>query len=122
MAKFEPGHSKVGGRKPGSRNKPAGPAGVTPRVARLLNEMMPEGRLLNPLEAMMICLQWSAAEQDRTGMLAAAAAAAPYIHPRLNATTMTVRHEYQDKDDQALLIEAEALEQRISAMRRRLSN
>jgi hypothetical protein len=71
---------------------------------------------------MALCLQWAAAEEDRVGVLAAAAQLAPYLHPRLSASTLNVKHEYADKDDRELLIEAEALESRISNMRRRLSN
>jgi hypothetical protein len=44
------------------------------------------------------------------------------VHARLTAGTLQVRHEYADKDDEALLIEAEALGSRIALMRKRLAN
>jgi hypothetical protein len=120
MGKFAPGHPKFGGRQPGVGNKPKPLAAG--QIARILGELLPEDRIVNPLEAMALCLQWAAAEQDRAGVLQAATALAPYLHQRLNATTLTVKHEYAERDDQALLLEAEALELKIAGATRRLTN
>ncbi len=84
---------KTGGRRPGSRNKKAvdrdeamarayeaAMAGVTPE--RLDN--------LTPLEAMLMCMRWAIEAKDRVGILACAAAAAPYTHARLSSSDVRV--------------------------------
>ncbi len=45
---------------------------------------------VSPLEAMLICMRWAMVENDRVGILAAAMAAAPYIHPRLSSSDVKI--------------------------------
>ena len=52
---------------------------------------------------------------DHAGALSAAAAAAPYVHARLSATDMTVRHTTASKSDEQLALEIDALRRRIEA-------
>ena len=51
---------------------------------------------------------------DYDGALAAAEKAAPYMHPRLNATDVNVRHSYAGKSDAEVAAEIESLRQKIA--------
>jgi hypothetical protein len=62
-----------------------------------------------PLDAMLVCLRWALAENDRPGALAAAAAAAPYLHPKLSATELHVSGSLDSRPTEEILIELTAL-------------
>lgn len=112
------GHPRYGGRAKGKRNS-----------ATLLKEeaqqralqaaydelqLTPEQiALMTPLESMLICMRWSLAARDRAGIIAAAGAAAPYVHYRLSSSEVRVKHDYAVLSDEQLLIEATALESKM---------
>ena len=48
----------------------------------------------------------------------AAEKAAPYMHPRLNATDVNVRHSYANKSDAEVAAEIESLRQKIEIAQR----
>ena len=118
------GHPRYGGRQVGSRNKclvkrdqalaQAYAAAMASRQAEHVND-------LTPLEAMLLCMQWSIQAKDRVGILAAASAAAPYIHPRLSAGTLQVTHDFAKMSDEQLLIEATALESKLTLIAHQVS-
>jgi hypothetical protein len=68
------------------------------------------------LEMVLAIAEMRFAAGDHAGALAAASIALPFCSHRLTAGT----HEYAEKDDQALLLEAKALELRIVAVHIRL--
>jgi hypothetical protein len=77
------GHPPYGGRTAGTPNNVTtirrealeqayADAGLTPeRIAEV-----------TPLQAMLICMHWALEAKNPAAMLAAASAAAPYVHPR----------------------------------------
>jgi hypothetical protein len=73
---------------------------------------MPEAQrsVLTPLDALLFLVRECARLGDRWGLQAAATAAAPYVHPRLNASDIRVRHTYEAKSDAELAEELVQLE------------
>jgi hypothetical protein len=113
---FQKGHAKLGGRRKGSVNKKMtfqreameavfARLGVAPeRIAEL-----------SPLQMMLACGHLAIEAGDRAGLLAAASAAAPYMHPRLSSSDVRVKHDLGDKSDEELLAELAGIEARIAA-------
>lgn len=88
-----PGHVKTAGRVKGTPNKAtvARDQEVLRIVAEATAGNLPDDAAnATPLEAMLICLRWALAKRDPVAVLAAATAAAPYIHPRLSASDVRV--------------------------------
>jgi hypothetical protein len=88
---FKPGHEKVGGCPKGAVNKRTRfrQEAVCEAMKRLA--LTPDENLLamTPLEAMCLCMRAALEVGDQAGALeAAAAAAAPYVHPKLNSVDM----------------------------------
>jgi hypothetical protein len=54
---------------------------------------------------------------DHAGALAAAAAAAPYVHARLALTDLHVRHSVADRSDVELAADIELLRQKLALVR-----
>jgi hypothetical protein len=109
---FAHGHPKVGGRKKGTPNRisVARQQEIMRIVADSTAGHLPEDTDdILPLEAMLLCLKWAIAAQDRPGILAAATAAAPYVHPRLSATELHVSHSLDNRPTADILIELTAL-------------
>jgi hypothetical protein len=77
----------------------------------------PEVLAMSPLEIMSRVMHHRYAAGDHLGALVAAQAAAPYVHPRLQMTDVTVRHSAPGKSDEQLALEIEALRRRIEAAR-----
>jgi hypothetical protein len=117
------GCEKTGGRQKGTPNHVTSAKAEAIADAIVALGLTPDRTSgLSPLDMMLIIAELRFTAGDHAGALVAAAAAAPFVHPKLTAGTLQVRHEYADKDDQALLIEAEALESRIAAVRKRITN
>ena len=74
-----------------------------------------EIRDMRPLEALLLCMHWAIQAQDRNGILAAAAAAAPYCHARLASTDARVTNTQDSISDEELKAEIAELERRIAA-------
>jgi hypothetical protein len=112
---------KTGGRQKGSRNVKT----VQREAEQTWREVMQralfaadwsEAQLaaLTPLDAMMFVLRVSFQHGDRNGILAAATAAAPYVHARLIATTVNTADPYGDNNKTLAELEAE-----LETLRRR---
>jgi hypothetical protein len=87
------------------------------RAAEIVMPQLPvEIRDMSPLEALLLCMRWSVAMKDRNGILAAAAAAVPYVHPRLASADLRIRDEHAGKSDEQLQAEIAELERRIAAV------
>jgi hypothetical protein len=117
------GLPKTGGRRKGTPNRctAAKAEAIADSIVSLgLTPDKVSG--LAPLDMMLVIAELRFSAGDHAGALVAASAAAPFVHPRLTAGTLQVRHEYADKDDQTLLLEAEALERKLAAATRRLTN
>jgi hypothetical protein len=69
------------------------------------------GHAVTPLDAMLMVLKARLERGDENGILAAAAAAAPYCHARLAQSDVTVRHCLADMSDADLVAEIEQLRQ-----------
>ena len=70
---------------------------------------------LTPLAVMLLVMTARVRASDHAGALEAAAAAAPYMHPRLSSADLRVRNEYAGKSDAEIAAELAALEARFSA-------
>jgi hypothetical protein len=118
---FKPGHVKIGGRKAGVPNK----ATVVreQEVLRIVAEAtagnLPAEDAVNatPLEAMLICMRWALAERDRAGVLAAATAAAPYMHPRLSSSDVRISATLDSKSDADIAAELAEVQAKLAAAR-----
>jgi hypothetical protein len=78
------GRKKLGGRKRGTRDKrnQVREETLARAYAAALPDLPKDLRDLTPLEGLLLCMRWSLAKQDRAGILAAAAAAAPHCHTK----------------------------------------
>jgi hypothetical protein len=110
---------KSGGRRKGTPNKSKRPRfrnEVLDRAMTRIKAQVPEVvREMTPLEAILLVMRWSLAEQDRPMILAAASAAAPYCHARLQSAEVRVINPASGMSDEELKAEIEALERRIKA-------
>ena len=68
-----------------------------------------------PLDMLLFLMRECARLGDRAGAHAAAVAAAPFLHPRLNATDLQVHHTYGDKSDTELQAELAKIECKLLA-------
>jgi hypothetical protein len=113
---FDRRHEKCGGRKRGTPDKRT--IALREMLDRVYEVVMPqlpnEIRDMTPLEALLLCMRWSIAAQDREGILAAASLAAPYCHPRLNSVDMQVRNPDEKLSDEELAEQIRQLEERIA--------
>lgn len=75
-----------GGSKPGERRGGRKPGAANKRTREIADKALKEG--LTPLEYLLFVLRDEA--EERSVRLDAAKAAAPYIHPRLQNTTVKV--------------------------------
>jgi hypothetical protein len=109
------GHKKFGGRKKSTPNKRT----IVRREVlerayeAVMTELPEQARNMTPLEALPLCMHWAIAAHDRNGILAAAAAAAPYCHARLASADVRVTNRQYCLSDEEL--EAEIAERRIAA-------
>ncbi len=110
------GLPKSGGRKPGSRNmdKRAREQAI---VRTILAERLTPDELeqLSPLAVLLRLMRTAYQDDDRSGALAAAQAAAPYVHARLSSTEITVRNEDLGKSDAQIEQEIRELQAKLSA-------
>jgi hypothetical protein len=72
---------------------------------------------LSPLEIMRAVMRSRYQRGDEAGALAAAALAAPFMHPRLQVSELTVKHGTAGRSDAEVAREIEALRQRIEVAR-----
>jgi hypothetical protein len=112
------GHPRYGGRSAGIPNKATmlrqealaqayANAGLTPeRISEV-----------TPLQAMLICMHWALEEKNPQAVLAAASAAAPYVHPKLSSSDVRITGDLTTKSDAELVAEIAELETRIAAAR-----
>jgi hypothetical protein len=75
--------------------------------------MPPEIEAMTPLDVMAKVMRARYLAGDHLGALMAAQAVAPYVHPRLNASDVTVRHETASRSDTELAAEIEVIRSRI---------
>jgi hypothetical protein len=73
---------------------------------------------LSPLEVMQAVMLLRINKGDYDGALVAAEKAAPYMHAKLNATDVNVRHSYASKSDAEVAAEIELLRQKIAIAQR----
>jgi hypothetical protein len=110
------GGPKHGGRVAGTPNKATvlrrealdqayAKAGFTP-------EQLDE---ITPLRAMLMCMHWAIERKDIQAVLAAASAAAPYVHPRLTSAEVRVSGELTSKSTAELEREYAELQAKITA-------
>lgn len=114
-----PGTPKTGGRKVGVPNKlnPGTPAAIgISRLAAFAGEIMlpVDVNKLAPLQVMLGIMHARVERGDEAGALIAAIAAAPYVHPKLVATEVTVRDERSVRPVADILAEIKQLEQQLA--------
>src|SRR5215475_13857020 len=96
------GHPRWGGRKKGAPTMKQRLQDDAIRAAfRHGSEIVipPEVETMSPLEIMAKVMRARYVAGDHLGALMAAQAAAPYVHPRLNASDVTVRHTTANRSD-----------------------
>src|SRR5215216_1702956 len=91
--------AKVGGRRPGAGRKPGSKTKKTSALAKRLNV---DG--ITPLEVMVETMRHHYAAGNLNEAAAVAKDCAPYMHPRLNATTVS------NKEGEAFRVESGARE------------
>jgi hypothetical protein len=111
------GHQRYGGRAKGTKNKKdqVRPEVLDAALIKLRAQLPSEIRDMTPLEALVLVMHWAIAAGDRSTILAAVAAAAPYCHTRLASADLRIRDEHAGKTDEQLQAEIEELERRIKA-------
>jgi hypothetical protein len=112
---FVAGHGKLGGRRKGTPNRKQ-QLKIDALNAAFERVGLTAERLqgITPLQGMMVCLHMAIEAKDRPGILAASAAAAPYVHPRLSSSEVRVKTTptAQMSDDE-LLRRAELMTQQL---------
>jgi hypothetical protein len=111
------GHPRWGGRKPGLSNLKLmrREAALSEAIAAALTPEQVEA--LSPLEIMRSVMRSRYQRGDEAGALAAAALAAPFMHPRLQVSEVTVKHGTAGRSDAEVALEIESLRRRIEAAR-----
>jgi hypothetical protein len=111
------GLPKTGGRAKGVKNKKTELRELRIREATRAAALEPDDiRKLSPLEVMRRIMFNRYEAGDHVGALEAAQACAPYVHPKLNASDVRVRHELSDRSDAELAEEARALAAKMRAV------
>jgi hypothetical protein len=125
--RFQRGHGKIGGRKPGSRNKATiqreraeEEARIRLAAARMASQEEIEQaaarmHTMNPLEVMLTGMHLKLGRGDIDGAMKIAEAAAPYTAPKLNATEVKVQVTH--RSDAEVAAEIEALRAKIERSR-----
>jgi hypothetical protein len=105
----KPGTPKTGGRKPGSLNRKSQERQAILEVA-IAEVLAPEqvGEL-SPLQVMRSVMRHHYLRGDYDKALVAATACAPFCHPRLAMSEVTVRHGLAEHSDEDLAAELAAL-------------
>jgi hypothetical protein len=117
---FQRGRTKTGGRRKGTLNKQV--AIRQQALAEALAPLLEEGRLLDeqlrhiqPLDVLLLVMRKRLINKDWQGAVDAALAAAPYMHPKLNAAEVRVQHTVGERSDDAIAAEIEMLRLKIAA-------
>jgi hypothetical protein len=115
---FQKGRAKVGGRKKGTPNKAsaqrkAAIAAIEETAARLGLQPIEA----SPLQVMCTVMCLRLQERDYESAVDIAAMAAPYIHARLNATDVSIRHSVANRSDAEIALEIEALRAKVEQVR-----
>jgi hypothetical protein len=117
--RYQMGHKKLGGRSRGTPNKKTQRRLALEKLSSAeLQQIMLAELKLSPLEVMQAVMLLRINKGDYDGALVAAEKAAPYMHPRLNATDLNVRHSYASKSDAEVATEIESLKQKIAIAHR----
>ncbi len=117
--RYQRGHKKLGGRKKGTLNKKTQRRLALEKLSSdELQQIMLAELKLSPLEVMQAVMLLRVNRGDYDGALAAAEKAAPYMHAKLNATDINVRHSYASKSDTEVAAEIELLRQKIAIAQR----
>jgi hypothetical protein len=118
MASFQHGHKKVGGRKKGSVNKATAHRQQAMDQAYQRLGITPE-RLaeITPLQGILMVMHWGLDQKDPNLVLAAATAAAPFVHPKLSSSDVRITTELRHKSEAELAAEVAELERRIAQTR-----
>ena len=113
------GARKGWGRGKGTLNKrTAVRHEVLDRAYQAVIAELPEDlRNMTPLEALLLCMRWAIQAQDRNAILAAAAAAAPYVHAEIEQHGLSFSNsdKFNHWSDEELRAEMERLEAKIRA-------
>jgi len=116
--RYQRGHKKIGGRKGTPNKKTQRRLALEKLSSDELQQIMLAELKLSPLEVMQAVMLLRINRGDYDGALVAAEKAAPYMHPRLNATDVNVRHSYANKSDAEVAAEIESLRQKIEIAQR----
>jgi hypothetical protein len=118
------GLPKTGGRQKGSPNRATverehAVAVAYASLAAHLGVSADKLKEVSPVEAMLLCMQWSLQARDRAGILAAASAVAPYLHARLSSAEVHVSGTVTiaDLSDEELAAAHAELDAKIAAAR-----
>jgi hypothetical protein len=112
------GIPKTGGRQKGAQNKATRQKHQALIDALIAERLTPEQALeLQPLQVMLRIMRSRLQVGDDVGALAAAAAAAPYVHARLSNSDLRVTNTMAEKSDEQLAAELADLEARMIAAR-----
>jgi hypothetical protein len=108
------GMPKTGGRKAGTPNKATVAKAEAIALAHdALGMTADDIAKLTPLDGMMLVMRWGVETRNPGVVLAAAAAAAPYVHPKLSQAEVRVSGTVTLSDEQ-LRQEIAALESRMA--------
>ena len=107
---FKKGRSKTGGRAKGIRNLPSKADRISAEkkaaaqaeieaAQEAFQQALTGAMKFTPLQVMNAVMLLRIGQGDHEGALAAARDAAPYCHPKLQASDVRVRHSISDSSD-----------------------
>jgi hypothetical protein len=113
----QPGHKKYGGRKVGTPNRTTIMRAEAMAQWVELRPLTPEEiDTITPLDALLYILRVRLAAGEMHHAAQVAAMAAPYVHVKLSAHAVEVRHTYAQVDDAELAEQRAALERKLASV------
>jgi hypothetical protein len=113
---FQKGRAKTGGKRKGTLNKKTeARMHLLADTEQALIQLGADPTRVSPLMVMcsVMCLRLQ--EKDYKAAVEVAALAAPYVHPRLNAAEVNVRHTLSSRSDAEIAADIRVLRLKIAA-------
>jgi hypothetical protein len=113
---FQKGHTKLGGKKKGSVNKKTeARRHLIGNTEQALIQLGKDPTTVSPLMVMcsVMCLKLQQGEYKAAVEIAQMAA--PYVHPRLNASDVNVKHSLTGRSNAEIIADIETLQAKIVA-------
>jgi hypothetical protein len=115
---FQKGHTKWGGKRKGSVNKKTeARMHLFADTEQALIQLGQDPTHVSPLMVMCSVMCFRLQQKDYKAAVEIAQMAAPYVHAKLNATDVNVRHSLANRSDSEVAAELAAIRAKIEAAR-----